>query len=1288
MSFPTGRIVKPLLIQVLTVLIATWMSLAMYGQEFKVIRVNTSQYPIIKVTFQATSIKNEKITDAKPADFHILENKVSCNILDVTNPSDVAIPASIVLVLDVSLSMSGNRLELAKRAARAFIEQVPLESSEIAIASFSDDVYINCDFTQNQDRLFEALETLHTVGGTSYDHAFLNETSGVLNVAGTGRNKRCVIFLTDGLSNTSSEKVIAKALEMKTTVYCITLELLMPEVLKRIAEKTGGRHYQTIANVEQLEGIYTDIFQSLEIAKYGTVTWQAVNECKMAKSAQLMFRGKPLVFNYDVPASKVGSFEIDPSLIAFGSCLPGSNKSLSLDIIARNIPITFTQLSLTGKSPFAIADTLQFPIQLAPSHVKTINVTFSPKDAKMASDKLTVSTKECPDKTALLIGGSDEQLRLVCPKGGEKLIVGTDTSVRWEGVKRSKDINIAYRTRPDRPWKPLGTGSNLAFPWLTPNDTGTQVQVKLNPEVGQDHELFLTSTTPVHKLGIRSAYLSSDAEKAISIDHNSMVRVWETKTGKLLSSFESFRSTNALFCNFNKNILSFSKNEILVWSTQSGKLIDRQPIGNTVIFTSLIAPDGTESLVTATILKDMANTFKIFIPGLNKVAFVLKKDYIVSASITIDGTKALTLNSDNELKVWDIPKAKFVTSNFQPIGPISIVINPNGRTALVRGLGSLTMIDMNSGKELFRRQQFTYKQFSSSGDMLLTKASDGSIALFDSYSGKLLLTKLSITSFKTLPTGYKIVFYKNDSIIMMDAATRQKLFQVYKPGVTDYVTSEDGTKLMAIMQSNVIDVYDVNTGKPMNRIGEISSNIRTALFSKDNRSVLAMMNNNTLQYWSSEGFNQSKEVVSGYFSIISPKPKVKKSIHFADQTIHQSRELVVSDFISNPTPYPIAITKIELIRGDTSIFEMVSQAGPVRLRPMSKEGGEFRFTPRQKKSYKAWIRTCTPTDTFMTEVLGTGIDSRFQIATKHINFGKLTVGEHRDTMATILRNTGNVPIVVSHMANYGPDIVQFSILSYNKPVTIVPGDSLRVKIRFSSKYRGKTSGSLQLKVQGSNDASYINLSGEGLAAREVWIVGRTLSSNDSLPLQAKVNCYDLASCSTVKSMGSGKDGKFSFKISTDRNYGVTAEKQGYLSSSENVDIREATLTDTIKRNIYLTNLTAGASIRMNCIFFEYAKATLLESSKSDLARITDLLNAQKTMIVELQGHTDSIGSDKSNMVLAEQRAKAIRNYLINQHISPERLLIKAYGRSKPVATNKTEEGRQLNRRVELKILKN
>ena len=163
---------------------------SLHSQDFKIIKINTSQYPIIKAIFIANNTIGKKIVDAKPSDFTISESETNCDIIEVTNPKEITTPASIAMVFDVSLSMAGERLNLAKKAAKGFIEQIPLESSEVAIVSFSDGAYVNCDFTQSQDRLFDAIESLGSIGGTNYTNAFLNEPSGALSITRNGRYKR------------------------------------------------------------------------------------------------------------------------------------------------------------------------------------------------------------------------------------------------------------------------------------------------------------------------------------------------------------------------------------------------------------------------------------------------------------------------------------------------------------------------------------------------------------------------------------------------------------------------------------------------------------------------------------------------------------------------------------------------------------------------------------------------------------------------------------------------------------------------------------------------------------------------------------------------------------------------------------------------------------------------------------------------------------------------------------------------------------------------------------------
>jgi outer membrane protein OmpA-like peptidoglycan-associated protein len=74
--------------------------------------------------------------------------------------------------------------------------------------------------------------------------------------------------------------------------------------------------------------------------------------------------------------------------------------------------------------------------------------------------------------------------------------------------------------------------------------------------------------------------------------------------------------------------------------------------------------------------------------------------------------------------------------------------------------------------------------------------------------------------------------------------------------------------------------------------------------------------------------------------------------------------------------------------------------------------------------------------------------------------------------------------------------------------------------------------------------------------------------------------------------------------------------------------------------------------------------------------------------VELQGYTDSTGSDKYNLILSDKRANSVREYLISQQVRPEQLSARGYGKADPVESNATAEGRSKNRRVVMKVLEN
>ena len=145
---------------------------------------------------------------------------------------------------------------------------------------------------------------------------------------------------------------------------------------------------------------------------------------------------------------------------------------------------------------------------------------------------------------------------------------------------------------------------------------------------------------------------------------------------------------------------------------------------------------------------------------------------------------------------------------------------------------------------------------------------------------------------------------------------------------------------------------------------------------------------------------------------------------------------------------------------------------------------------------------------------------------------------------------------------------------------------------------------------------------------------------------------------------------------------LISEENEYVSR-QNQPIKSL---DTINQSIIKESENLKNGIVLNNIFFNYNKATLRPESKTELENLIKLMNDNPNIKIEISGHTDNIGSASYNQKLSESRAKAVVDYLIEHGIERSRLSYMGYGFEKPIASNDTEEGRQLNRRVEFKII--
>ena len=168
------------------------------------------------------------------------------------------------------------------------------------------------------------------------------------------------------------------------------------------------------------------------------------------------------------------------------------------------------------------------------------------------------------------------------------------------------------------------------------------------------------------------------------------------------------------------------------------------------------------------------------------------------------------------------------------------------------------------------------------------------------------------------------------------------------------------------------------------------------------------------------------------------------------------------------------------------------------------------------------------------------------------------------------------------------------------------------------------------------------------------------------------------------------DGAFKIVLPYNKNYSIRATADHYFAISENLNLDSLIKAGykEIHKDLYLVPIEVGQVVRLNNVFFDFDKWDLRPESYIELNRVVKLLVENPSIEIEMSAHTDSRGSDEYNFKLSDNRAKSVMEYIISKGIDPSRITSHGYGETKPVATNDTDEGRQLNRRVEFEILKN
>lgn len=188
-------------------------------------------------------------------------------------------------------------------------------------------------------------------------------------------------------------------------------------------------------------------------------------------------------------------------------------------------------------------------------------------------------------------------------------------------------------------------------------------------------------------------------------------------------------------------------------------------------------------------------------------------------------------------------------------------------------------------------------------------------------------------------------------------------------------------------------------------------------------------------------------------------------------------------------------------------------------------------------------------------------------------------------------------------------------------------------------------------------------------------------------LEAKFEVIDLESGRVVcESYSNGKTGEFMVSLPVDKDYALSASREGYLFFSGNFSLKGLNDIEEHEMEVPMEKIKPGGKVVLNNIFFETASYQLRDQSAIELDKLVEFLILNRNTRIEIGGHTDNVGAEEDNLILSENRASEVVDYLISNGIETYRLVAKGYGEESPISDNDTDKGRALNRRTEFMVI--
>jgi outer membrane protein OmpA-like peptidoglycan-associated protein/WD40 repeat protein len=1285
-----------------------------FGQQLTLFNIDTSNYPRVKADFFAIDNVEKQIITFTEDDVFITENTLAQQVLKVVNPIVVQPKQiSLVLTIDVSSSMVDSYLKLAKSAANAIVSKLPLDKSECAITSFDDASYVHTDFTRDRNKLQKSIETLEPRGGTDYDKGFTALHAGGLDILKKGLHEKVLIFLTDGYGNVHTSDIIKKAKEMGAKVYVITMGMRTPDELKEIVRATNGFYFENIVSEEEINTVYLSVLYRIQGLIPSTIEWESTATCGYSKD--ILFGDKKKVVrqtttHYDAPIKNSIRLLSDANAIAFNS----TTKEIPISLKAVNGNFSIQSFN-SSKVNFSIASPA-LPYTISKGSSENFIIKYTGSVADFISGRIELNAVGCPSTFIYYQYQPPTEkpaIHLISPEGKELFYTGMDTIIRWSLQNTYAPVKVLFSSNAGKDWLLVKDScKGYSFNWKIPNKPGTTNLIKVETIVLEQKIKTESKVIHDHFTGIMNAYnLSPDGDRYIS-QTPTQLSLHDTHTNLIIAKIENtIKDGYYIFSPDGKYIIIYDTGKpIQVYDAYTFRFIEDWGIFNKTL-SSFIEPYINNDL-TEYVGKDANGSLCIF--NFKTGARIKRIDFVAGKEVT-DFTPKFIVSleeTNHHVWVWDhqkgnkvldiaIPKEQIVNAEFNRDETVLFVY-----TWGADGVNqNFTAYDL-SGKKLYAFEN------SSKSFMSLDTYQNYAIcsvanypALVDLNTGKVLLTYV-------LPTVVKFgwfVPFSNGAYILFTNAVSKEVYMVTSgiENIKGGTVSDQSAAMFTIL----------STKPEAKRIQFAATYVGST---KDSIIVSCIKNITSLEIpikgISIEGTDARAFKILNPISVVTLHSKSKQDVEIRFAPIKVGKQEAVLKIITQYDTVRVVISGMGMVSPysiihnewnvglievgktiDTTFSKVITNTSKSimyidALRLLGPDEKQFKITSPTTLSLAAGASLILKINFSPTQRGRTSTQLRIDIRNALSPVLIPIYGEgYLPRKYTIQYTVVDAVTKKSIAATIGCVDVQSKLTISSTFINVAKGSSTNVYADriyvFSIQKEGYKSISDTINllriVTTDTISKTVELIPDGsMAPVTQMLKGRIVDKSNQSAINATIVIFPTGSKEPYKEIKTAADGTYSIELPLGT-YAIQVEKEGYVNEHVSVEISAQPQPTTTYE---LKPIKVGETVQLPNVYFARGGVELLESSNESLDRLYTLLQDNPTMHIELLGYTDNQGDATLNIQLSEKRVAAIKDYLVAKGISETRITGKGYGGAKPIASNAKEETRQLNRRVEFKIV--